>query len=418
MLGETGNFILYDAQDFILWNSNTHSLFTTPPSLMYIEEGGELIIACAGDEFDISIGKRSSIFNQGGISFLIRKLRSPNGQYELIMQADGNLVLFDQGVPFWATGTDGSGATKATMQRDGNLVLYDNNNHAVWATNSNQEAPFLPGPNLKLQDDRNLVIYHNNAEPLWASNTHLSSLDLILENGLRTTSKNGRYYLIMQHNGNLALYTKYNSMLWSTGTGGLGAIEARMQHDGNLVLYGEQKQGIWASNTWGHDGARLALKDTGDLVIIDRKGEIIWKGFTANLITTFTLVLCFDEKISSPNGKYHLIMQRDGNLVMYDEQNNSIWASGTSGSGATNARVLRFGFLQLFDDEEQVIWTVGKEQGGPDTRVFLNLYDNRNLILSDTGMRKIWATETSLPIQFFINLAPGSLFNEINKPIK
>lgn len=418
MLQETGDFILCDAQDAILWNSNTKGLSSSPPSLIYIEDDGELVLAVAGDLITIVRSKSRSNFKHGGSSFLIRKLRSPNGQYELIMQADGNLVLYDQGVAFWATGTVGSGATRATMQNDGNLVLYDDNNNAVWATNSNRESPFLPGPILKLQDDRNLVIYHSNADPLWSSNTHLGSLELILENGMRITSENGSYCLIMQHDGNLVLYTKYNAMLWSTRTGGLGAVEARMQHDGNLVLYGPQRQVIWSSNTWGHDAANLVLKDTGDLVIIDRKGEIIWKGFTANTITPFTLVLCFDEKITSPNGKYQLIMQRDGNLVMYDEQSTAIWSSATSGSGATNARVARFGFLELFNDQEQVLWSVGKDRGAPDARVFLNLYDNRNLILSDAGMFKLWTSETLLPIHFFRRVDTGNLFNIINRPIK
>jgi|GEM_PF-7122710 len=48
-----------------------------------------------------------------------------NGTSRLCMQSDGNLVLYrnSDGVPLWASITNGSGATSAYMQYDGNLVL-------------------------------------------------------------------------------------------------------------------------------------------------------------------------------------------------------------------------------------------------------------------------------------------------------
>jgi hypothetical protein len=69
------------------------------------------------------------------------------GQYRLVMQGDGNLVLYNNGSPVWATGTNGYvlGATyKAILQGDGNFVVYCYNGiygrcsvtgDAIWATN-------------------------------------------------------------------------------------------------------------------------------------------------------------------------------------------------------------------------------------------------------------------------------------------
>jgi LysM repeat protein len=107
-----------------------------------------------------------------------QKLTSSNGKYSLIMQGDGNLVLYtESNTPVWATRTQGSGAIRASLQDDGNLVLYTKEVErrfrrdepvAVWASKTSGEHV-----RLILQDDRNLVIYTADGRALWASGTAL-----------------------------------------------------------------------------------------------------------------------------------------------------------------------------------------------------------------------------------------------------
>ena len=95
-------------------------------------------------------------------------LASPNGQFALVLQPDGNLVLNDQdGQPVWASGTDGRDVSTAMMQADGNFVLYSPTNEPMWASDTYGND----GASLLLQDDRNLVIYNAEGAPLWATNT-------------------------------------------------------------------------------------------------------------------------------------------------------------------------------------------------------------------------------------------------------
>lgn len=99
-----------------------------------------------------------------------QELHSPNGRHRLVMQGDGNLVLYRaNGKPKWATGTDGRQIGAAYMQGDGNLVLYDAAG-AVWASGTHGN----PGAHLVLQDDGNLVIYHPQGHPLWATGTNVT----------------------------------------------------------------------------------------------------------------------------------------------------------------------------------------------------------------------------------------------------
>lgn len=108
-------------------------------------------------------------------------LRSPNRLYGLIMQGDGNLVLYADGqnltTPVWATNTWtlplSLRPNRADMQGDGNLVLYNGVNYPSWASGTDGN----PGARLVLQDDRNLVIYTGDGRPVWASGTHVAQPD-------------------------------------------------------------------------------------------------------------------------------------------------------------------------------------------------------------------------------------------------
>jgi hypothetical protein len=96
-----------------------------------------------------------------------RSLTSCDGRFQLAMQYDGNLVLYQGASALWATGTWGSTGYAGIMQHDGNLVLYDVNQHAMFASNTWGQ----PGNRLALQNDGNLVVYNSGGAPVWASNT-------------------------------------------------------------------------------------------------------------------------------------------------------------------------------------------------------------------------------------------------------
>lgn len=102
-----------------------------------------------------------------------RSLTSDNEQYSVIMQDDGNLVMYPLpgGSAIWATNTGGLGAHRADMQDDGTLVLYHPDGSAVWAAGGSGQGP---GSRLVMQDDRNLVVYNQNDELTWASDTGIA----------------------------------------------------------------------------------------------------------------------------------------------------------------------------------------------------------------------------------------------------
>ena len=103
---------------------------------------------------------------------LIGSVTSQDGRSTLVMQGDGNLVLYRSGGKArWATGTEGQAVSQAIMQGDGNFVMYGPGGAYIWDT----ATAGHPGAVLVIQDDGNVVIYDSTGTPLWATNTDIIS---------------------------------------------------------------------------------------------------------------------------------------------------------------------------------------------------------------------------------------------------
>jgi hypothetical protein len=104
----------------------------------------------------------------GGLALTAgESLKSCDARFNLSMQYDGNLVLYQGAHPLWASDTYLSQAYAGIMQTDGNLVVYDVNQRPLWASNTWGQ----PGNSLFVQNDGNLVVYNSASRPVWNSNT-------------------------------------------------------------------------------------------------------------------------------------------------------------------------------------------------------------------------------------------------------
>ncbi|PKA48581.1 Curculin-1 [Apostasia shenzhenica] len=112
-------------------------------------------MAAAGDNYLLA-----------GETLHVRQSLTKSGNYSLDMQADCNLVLYDNGVAVSSTGTTSKGINcELRMQPDGNLVIYDGSGKVVWATGTNfgaGEGQYV----LLLQGNGTLVLYNRT---LWNS---------------------------------------------------------------------------------------------------------------------------------------------------------------------------------------------------------------------------------------------------------
>ncbi|WP_410210341.1 hypothetical protein [Aquirhabdus sp.] len=97
-------------------------------------------------------------------------LLSPLGNFRLLMQLNGNLVIYarsNQSV-VWQSHTTGAG-NWALLQSDGNFVVYDPAGSLPMWNSETGRVNVSAERFIALQDDSNLVIYDPLLAPVWSS---------------------------------------------------------------------------------------------------------------------------------------------------------------------------------------------------------------------------------------------------------
>jgi hypothetical protein len=121
------------------------------------------------DVFSITPPTWRTSLGVGGVLAAGESLKSPDGRTALVLQTDGNLVVYGPNSSvLWNAGTQGRGGTYLVLQGDGNLVLYTAANGVVW----HNGAYGLGGTHLEMQDDGNLVLYTPTNGVVWHTNSN------------------------------------------------------------------------------------------------------------------------------------------------------------------------------------------------------------------------------------------------------
>jgi hypothetical protein len=161
--------------------------------------------------------------------------------------------------------------------------------------------------------------------------------------------------LVFQGDSNLVLYNN-GVPLWSAGTYGLNGTRVVMQSDGNLVMYRADNSVAWHTATWGHPGAYLRLQADGN-VMIRQSETVVWSTGTgrfnpptrvASNKLTGGQILRTNQYLRSLDGRYALLLQPDGNLVLYSRGYHVLWNSGTPSVGVDRLVMQGDGNLVLY----------------------------------------------------------------------
>ncbi|RKE21063.1 glycoside hydrolase domain-containing protein [Streptomyces sp. TLI_171] len=187
VMQDDGNLVVYSRDGGpgaggALWSSNTWG-GGNGGSYTVVQADGNVVIYRRGGGPAVG-GAIWATGTQAGPSAFGGGRRFTAGQWtqsattRLVMQADGNLVLYrrSDGAALWSSNTWGHAGAYALMQADGNLVVYragrSDPGGALWSTGTWGNA----GAYAVLQDDANFVVYRKNGGPavggaVWASNT-------------------------------------------------------------------------------------------------------------------------------------------------------------------------------------------------------------------------------------------------------
>ncbi|NQX15813.1 peptidoglycan DD-metalloendopeptidase family protein [Rathayibacter sp. VKM Ac-2857] len=323
---------------------------------------------------------------------------SRNGRTRLVMQPDGNAVIYAKDdSALWKSDTDGNSGARLAIQADGGLVIYratDNSVVKVLRAGGSGAA----SRRLVMQNDGNLVLLSTSDSALWFSGTETKPIfytDSIpvgseMAYGDTLRSPSGQFRLVMQGDGNLAVYTPGNQIVFQSYTSG---ADCRFvpQADGNLVIYRGSGPSIWQTYSTG-TAAKLSLQDDGNIVLYRSDGTA---GYRSN---TFSAALIAGEALQPghhlSNNGYKAIMQADGNFVIYDRSNAVQWQTRTSVPGSVASMQSDGNFV--IQNGANVRWQASTA-GRQGKRVVLET-DGRLLMTRDDGV-SVWnnVTGTAVP---------------------
>ena len=212
-----------------------------------------------------------------------------------------------------------------------------------------------------------------------------------LNSGEILTSPNGRYTLGLQDGSlmvNRGAVTTFRSLQADYGRFTWGDV-MRLQSDGNLVVYRSDGVPVWHTQTHGQGPAQLRLQDDGNLVLYS---TATWKPlWNSGILTDVTRLsretLYPGMAMYSPDGLRQLVMQRDGNLVLY-RGSRPLWNSRTFVPGSR--LVVDGGVAAVIAPDNRFTWVTPTGSGA-----VLVMQDDGNTVVY--APRPTWHSNTALP---------------------
>lgn len=213
-------------------------------------------------------------------------------------------------------------------------------------------------------------------------------------------SGNVQYALIMQSDGNLAEYSG-GSAIWANNKSGNPGAYLGLQSDGNIVEYTSSGKSIWATNTNGQSLAYLVIQSDGNLVAYNTKGSPIWANNTGGHPTGIYFgsdrlyngnMLSSSYYIRSSDLRYALLMQADGNLILFGPGYHVLWASGTNGNPGAYLGLQNDGNIVIYSSSGKAIWATNTNG---QSLSYLIMQSDGNLVAYSPSGSAIWATNTN-----------------------
>ncbi|HMA93637.1 MAG TPA: ricin-type beta-trefoil lectin domain protein [Polyangiaceae bacterium] len=278
-----------------VWQSTIES---HPMATLSVQHNGDVVIkdstgricwstqTAHRDELEGAVG-----LTPGGSLAAAAYKDTASGRFRLEMQLDGDLVVSDRwkSARIWSSNSAGLGARAAKMMLDGTLVLLDAVGERVWtASYSGRPSAFLA-----LQEDGNLVVYEPAKYLVWSAGENryeeveepfeatFDDNPVMLRSGARLSSgssiwgPSGRSKLVMETDGNLALYVSPSggneatrwTVKWQTGTRASDQAFAVLDRDGAIRVYSGAHKILYDSGTSNYLNTYLSFNDTGRIML-------------------------------------------------------------------------------------------------------------------------------------------------------
>ncbi|WP_203031008.1 protein kinase domain-containing protein [Frankia nepalensis] len=209
--------------------------------------------------------------------------------------------------------------------------------------------------------------------------------------GDELVSPDARYALRIDGDGRLVLRNAQGMGIWYAGSdGGSPGSRLEVTEAGRLVLSSAAGAVLWDAGVSASPRARLRVTDAGSAVLEDG-GRQVWSSGEARSMLHAGERLDPGQSLVSENGGNVAWLLRDGNFVVYrlgDDHGeaNTTWSSGTRDAGYL---VLQpDGNLVLYDESgTRALWSTSTQGAGE----YLWMRDDGSLVVCDVADAVIWS---------------------------
>lgn len=224
-----------------------------------------------------------------------------------------------------------------------------------------------------MQPNGNLGVYRGDNPA--AQSDYLWGSGAILYRTRPNMTVKGEFYAIMQNDGNFVIYKgpgpqAQGAGVWNSGvTAGGNTFHATIREDGTLAVFGGTDPGNIQGMIWNSGKYFLRPGDkllTGSLLISPNKsyfailnidGEIaVYKGYGLSFAQRR---IWNSQNKGTGNGNYYAIFQSDGNLVVEHTATGTLWSSGTHcHTTGKKVTILENGTIAIVNEKDQSFtWT-------------------------------------------------------------
>ncbi len=201
-------------------------------------------------------------------------ITSDNGQFQLVMQGDGNLVEYGIGRRvLWASGTSGKPGASAQIRTNGTLAIWYGTSRAMlWGGAGHVGKDFGirgDGSMRFLTKAGKISVEFKNFQDRVAAGS------VILPGTLLKSDPSGTKSLAMRADGVLAQVVD-GKTVWATKTSGYPGAYAAVQTDGNFVVYTKVNKPLWASHTTKGGPGQLLVQVDGNVVLYGKADTRVW----------------------------------------------------------------------------------------------------------------------------------------------
>jgi len=326
-------------------------------------------------------------------------LQSPDRRYQARFQQDSNFVVYDTVTnnPIWALPSRVlySGCDLLSVQPDGNIVISAGS-VIRWSTNTKGVGVV----SLMMQNDGIIVaLVPSTTKPIvWMSppTTAVTNGIFTFQLGYSMISEDQQYKATFGYDSNLRIVEVATSLVkWQSYTTGRNARNITLSNDGRLIMYNADGDVVWANLDVPSPSIRLVMENQGILATYEMSTQRLnWmapifqsvsSGFVfrsgyylespnqqyrfvcefANTtlpplvvwnMTSETIIWQVDTKVKGAVDDT-IVLQTDGNLVLYDAKGTMKWASFSEKTGLATLSMQDDGFVVLSKkSNQQITW--------------------------------------------------------------